>query len=65
MAITLVLPDDDLRFLRAQLQARLRWLDDELIHTDRHEAQHALASDVDRLRALDRRLAAALESSAA
>lgn len=46
------LEPQDAKFLREHLDARLRAVEDELVHTDRREMQRALAADANRLRAL-------------
>lgn len=42
----------DASFLRDHLNARLRAVEDELVHTDKREIQRTLAADANRLRAL-------------
>jgi hypothetical protein len=43
-------------FLAAQLRRHLEIVESELAHTEKHQLQHALASDVDALRSILRRL---------
>lgn len=43
---------EDARFLHAQLQRRLRDIEAELVHTDKHALQVALAADVRRMQRL-------------
>ena len=59
MAPTLDLSADDLRFLAEHLGRYIASLDDELVHSDKREIQHALAADVEQLRRLRDRLTAA------
>ncbi len=59
MPTTLDLSADDLRFLVRHLERYIAVLDDELIHSDKREIQHELATDVDRLQRLRDRLATA------
>ncbi len=56
MPITLELSEDDVRFLRDQLNERLSALDAELVRTDRRRLQHALAEDARRLQGLVERI---------
>jgi hypothetical protein len=59
MAVTLDLSSDDVGFLADHLARYIASLDDELVHSDTREIQHALAADVERLRRVRERLAAA------
>ena len=59
MGSTLDLSADDLRFLADHLGRYIASLDDELVHSDKREIQHALATELDRLRRICARLAAA------
>jgi hypothetical protein len=54
--MTLDLSLDEARLLRTQLQRRIAELDGELVRTDKHELQHALALDIEKLRAVAARL---------
>lgn len=58
----LELSADEARLLKTQLDRRIVDLDDELVHTDKHELQQALNFDVERLRAIDERLARLIAS---
>jgi len=51
---------DEARLLRTQLDRRISELDGELVRTDKHDLQHALARDIDTLRAVAARLDALL-----
>ncbi len=44
------------QMLARQLKNHLRNLDDDLIHTDKHQLQHELAREVDVLKKISRRL---------
>jgi hypothetical protein len=46
------LTEQEARFLRSQLGRHLEEVDDELVHTDTRELQHALHRDLDHLKAL-------------
>jgi hypothetical protein len=49
------LSEGQVRLLRAQLQRRIEDLENEAAHTEAHAFQHALAADIDALKAvLDR-----------
>jgi hypothetical protein len=63
--IHLVLSREEGQLLLEQLALRVQELDDELVHTDRPELQHALLGDVERLRALTERLGLLLPQEAA
>ena len=58
--INLALSPEDARFLREHLQHHIAEVDDELIHTENRTMRHALAEDVDRLRRIEKQLAALL-----
>jgi len=58
MAVTLDLLPEDVRFLTDHLGRYIAALDDELVHSDSRTIQHALATELDRLRRLRERLAA-------
>jgi polyhydroxyalkanoate synthesis regulator phasin len=47
---------EEARFLDAHLVRHIKSVEDELVHTDRHEMQHELAREVSALRALHERL---------
>jgi hypothetical protein len=57
----LTLTHEEGRLLLRHLTRHLESLDAELVRTDKHELQHALALEIDRLRSLAARLAATLE----
>ncbi|HEY2516338.1 MAG TPA: hypothetical protein VGI39_35950 [Polyangiaceae bacterium] len=46
--------------LKTELGRRIYDLDRDLVRTDKHELQHALARDIDELRGIERRLAGEL-----
>ena len=54
--VNLNLTLEDAEFLASQLHHRLLDLEDELIHTDKREIQHALAGDYDRLGEIEGRV---------
>lgn len=56
MKITLELSDSETQLLATHLARHVEHLDAELVRTDKHDLQHALAREVDELRALLRRL---------
>lgn len=43
---------DDARFLHAQMSRHLEEIENELIHTDKHELQREIAADARRLRSI-------------
>jgi hypothetical protein len=53
----LELSPDEAKLLKAQLTRRITDLDTDLIHTDKHQLQHALALDIEVLRTVEARLA--------
>ena len=61
--IRLELSTEDATILREQLSYRLTELDRDLVRTDQHQLQHALAKDVKRLCEIEQRLASLLESA--
>lgn len=61
MTINLPLSPDDAQFLREHLQRHIAEVDDELIHTENRTMRHALAEDVNRLRRIEKQLAALVE----
>lgn len=44
------LSESQARFLKKHLEVRIDELEKEAAHTDRHDLQHALALDIDRLK---------------
>ena len=48
-------------FLAAQLRRHIHEVEGELVRTDKHQLQHALASDVDTLKAILNRLTQAVD----
>ena len=50
--ITLHLSPEDAHFLRRQLVHQARHVEAELVRTDKHELQHALALDLDHIQRL-------------
>jgi hypothetical protein len=50
------LSQDEAQFLSLQLARHLQHIESELAHTDKFELQHALAQDLERLRAISERL---------
>lgn len=61
--ITLELTTEDGKLLREQLGHRITELDRDLVRTDQHRMQHALAKDVARLCDVEQRLAALLKEA--
>lgn len=61
--IRLELSTEDAKLLREQLEQHITELDRELVRTDQHNLQHALAGDVDRLRRVAQQLAALLREA--
>ena len=61
--VTLELSVDDARFLSEELQRHINTRDLELVHTDAHSLQHAIAKDVARLNAIHQRLTQVLASA--
>jgi hypothetical protein len=47
--------------LRTELSRHLVALDRDLVRTDKHDLQHALAREIDELRGIERRLARELD----
>jgi hypothetical protein len=62
--VNLELSIQDARFLLEELQRHIGARDNELVHTDAHGLQHAIAADVARLGTIHQRLARALEAQA-
>ena len=60
MTLQLQLTDDEARLLASHLSWHLRQLDAELIRTDKHELQHALAVETEEIRHLVDRLRVAV-----
>jgi hypothetical protein len=58
--VTLTLTPEDARFLHDHLRKHIAEMDLEVVHTDKRELQRALSEDVDRLRAIESRVRAAL-----
>ncbi|MCC6763447.1 MAG: hypothetical protein IT293_02185 [Deltaproteobacteria bacterium] len=56
MSVTLDLSADEQRLLATHLVRHIEHLDAELVRTDQHALQHALAREIDQLRAIARRL---------
>ncbi len=56
MTASLDLSSDDVRFLADHLGRYITALDDERIHTDSREIQHALTLDIERLQRIKDRL---------
>lgn len=52
----LELSNDEAKLLHAQLGRRITDLDNELVHTDKHQLQHALNLEIQALRAIEDRL---------
>jgi len=63
MTVTLDLSSDEQRLLSTHLARHIEYLDAELVRTDQHTLQHALAREIDQLRAIARRLQASSASS--
>jgi hypothetical protein len=55
-AMQLTLTTEETRLLLDQLAKRIEHMDAELVHTDKHELQHALATELKQLRALAERI---------
>lgn len=55
------LSPEEARFLKEHLTAHIAQVDNELVHTDKREMQRALASDIDHLRRIERRLSDLLQ----
>jgi hypothetical protein len=58
------LSPDEARFLKAQLARHLAEVEDELVHTEARDLQTALATDLERLRTIEDRLAHLIEDRA-
>ena len=56
--VTLELSAEDARLLHEQLAYRIAELDRDLVRTDQHQLQHALAGEVNRLGVVLQRLGA-------
>ena len=56
MTIQLELSSDEARLLVEHLSQHLRHLDAELVRTDKHELQHALAREIETLQVVLTRL---------
>lgn len=59
--VTLQLSEEDARFLCGQLDQQLAHVESELVHTDKHEMQHELARDLERLHHVLAKLRRAVE----
>jgi hypothetical protein len=57
VAMTFELSKQEATFLHAQLARHVVRVEDELVHTDKHELQRLLARDLEELVALSNRLA--------
>ncbi|MCC6847089.1 MAG: hypothetical protein IT294_01210 [Deltaproteobacteria bacterium] len=58
MTVTLEISADEQRLLATHLSRYIEHLDTELVRTDQPALQHALAREIDQLRAIARRLGA-------
>ena len=65
MNTTLELTESETRLLATHLERHLEHLDAELVRTDKHELQHALAREIEVLRSIVGRLAAGRGAAAA
>lgn len=63
--MNLELSESQARFLKNHLELRIDALEKEAARTDRHDLQHALATDVDRLKEILGRIDAILRPAAA
>jgi hypothetical protein len=54
--IRLELSAEEANFLNSAMSRHLAEMEDELVHTDKHELQRALATDIERFRAIAQRL---------
>ena len=59
------LSESQARLLGKQLELRIDELEKEAARTDRHDLQHALATDIDRLKEILARVDSVLRSTAA
>ena len=59
------LSESQARFLRKHLEQRIDELEKEAARTDRHDLQHALAVDIDRLKEILARVDSVLRPAAA
>jgi hypothetical protein len=57
MTNALDLSPEEQRLLRTHLNRYLAHLDTELVRTEKHDLAHALAREIEQLRAIERRLA--------
>jgi hypothetical protein len=62
--MTLELDRDECKMLEIALDREIQWLESELVHTDKHDLQRALATDLERVRALAARLGDAIARAA-
>jgi hypothetical protein len=58
--MNLILTTHEATLLKTALDQHLVQLDRDLVRTDKHDLQHALARDIDQLRSIDQRLETAL-----
>jgi hypothetical protein len=63
MSVTLELTVEDAKLLHEQLAYRIAALDRDLVRTDQHRLQHALAEEVKRLGAILERLGTSLSDA--
>jgi hypothetical protein len=54
--MNLTLTEDEARFLKQQLLREIKEVDRELVRTDKHDLQHAIARDADKLRVIASRI---------
>ncbi len=65
MNVTLELSPEDARLLSDHLHRRIEGLDFELVRTDTRGLQRALVEELQRLRAIERRIADAIDVAGA
>jgi hypothetical protein len=63
-AMNVELSESQARLLKKQLEVRVDELEKEAARTDRHDLQHALALDIDRLKEILARVDSALRPAA-
>jgi hypothetical protein len=63
MSVTLELTVEDAKLLHEQLAYRIAALDRDLVRTDQHQLQHALAQEVKRLGVILERLGTSLSDA--
>ena len=54
--MNLEISPQEAQLLRTHLARHVQHVENELVHTDKHELQHSLASELEKLRALLQRL---------